>query len=162
MSARTSLREKEARLILAEFNSRFQPTGEVFRSKPRVETIDVRDGELIFVNGQPLILRKKGRLIPSLKFDEATQRLPKVVVDMGAVPHVCNGADVMVKGIRKIEGTFGKGDVVLVVDERYGKHLAVGEALESSDSIRAMDKGKAISNLHFVSDDAWETMKESG
>jgi PUA domain protein len=161
MSARTSLREKEAKLILANFRSRFQFDEEAFSSKPRVEKIGVRDGELIFIDGQPLVLQKLGKLIPTLKFDKATQTLPKVVVDMGAVPYVCNGADIMAKGIKRIEGTFEKGRTVMVVDEKHGKHLAIGEALEDSGSIPAMSKGKAIANLHFVSDDAWEAMKTS-
>ncbi len=46
----------------------------------------------IFVDNLPLILRRKIGLLPSLKFDKCVQSLPRVVVDMGAVAHVANGA----------------------------------------------------------------------
>jgi len=85
-----------------------------------------------------------------------------VAVDMGAVPHVCNGADIMVKGIRSVDREFAKGALVVIVDETHGKHLAIGEALVDSASIREMERGKVVSNLHFVGDDAWEAMKALG
>lgn len=160
MSTRTDLREKDTKAILTDFKSRFNIGQEMFGSKPHVQTVQLRDGELLLVNGRALILRKHGQLMPALKFDAVIRMLPRVVVDMGAVPHVCNGADVMVKGIRRIEGEFRKGDFIVVVDEKYGKHLAIGEALEDSTAIPAMEKGKAASNLHYVGDDAWNVMKE--
>jgi PUA-domain protein len=160
MSMRTNLREKDAKAILTDFKSRFDAGQEMFGSKPHVQTAQLRDGELIFVNGSALILRKHGQLIPALKYDAVIRTLPHVVVDMGAIPHVCNGADVMAKGIRKIEGEFEKGDLIVVVDEKYGKNLAIGEALEDSTAISTMEKGKVVSNLHYVGDDAWNAMKE--
>ncbi len=162
MSARIPLRGKEAKAILTDFVSRLQFGEDAFGSKPLVEKVQLRDGELILVNGEPIILRKRSQLLPTLKFDSAVKGLARVVVDMGAVPHICNGADIMVKGVRSVDGEFVKGALVLVVDETYGKHLAIGEALVDSASIREMEKGKVVSNLHFVGDDAWEAMKAIG
>lgn len=162
MPTRIPLREKDAKTILANFRARLDLGEELFGSKPRVEKVQLQNEELILVNGKPTILKKGEKLIPALKFDNAIQRLVRVVVDMGAVPHICNGADVMAKGIRRIEGEFAKGALVVIIDETYGKPLAIGEALEDSVSIRAMERGKAISNLHFVGDKAWDTIKTTG
>ena len=45
---------------------------------------------------------------------------------MGAIPYVCKGATVMAPGIVRVEGEFGKGDLVLIVDMKHGKALALG------------------------------------
>jgi len=162
MPARIPLRGKEAKAILTDFMSRLQLGEEIFGSKPYVEKVQLRDGELILVDGKPVILRKRGQLVPTLKFDSAVKRLARLVVDMGAVPHICNGADIMVKGVRSVDREFVKGALVVIVDETHGKHLAIGEALVDSTSIRQMEKGKVASNLHFVGDDAWDAMKAIG
>lgn len=161
-STRKNLREKDAKVILNDFKSKFRSGEEMFAPKPKVESVQVRDGELILVDGKSVILKKRGHLLPTLRFDTAIRRLSRVVVDMGAVSHICNGADVMAKGIRRVDGEFKEGDLVVVVDEKYGKGLAVGEALEDSASISEMGKGKAISNLHYVGDDVWGVMKAIG
>ena len=78
---------------------------------------------------------------------------------MGAVPYVCNGADIMAPGIVRVEGEFGKGDLVLVVDEKHGKPLAVGESLDDSGSLRNTKQGAVVKSVHFVSDEIWNLSK---
>jgi PUA domain protein len=86
--------------------------------------------------------------------------MPKVVVDMGAVPYVCKGANVMRPGIRRFEGDFAKDGLVFVVDEKHGKPLAVGEALCSQEEAQKATQGAVISNIHYVGDKLWNTIKE--
>jgi len=159
MTTRIPLRERDARAILKAIGSRLQLSEDVFGSKPRVEKVQIGDEELILIDGKPVILKKSGQLVPTLRFDTALERLARAVVDMGAVPHICNGADVMVKGIRKVDRDFVEGSLVVIVDETYGKPLAIGEALVDSSSIREMEKGKVIRNMHFVGDNVWDVMK---
>jgi PUA domain protein len=78
---------------------------------------------------------------------------------MGAVPFVCKGADVMAPGIRRVEGEFGKGDLVVVVDEKHGKALALGESLFDSQTVRNTKKGATVKTLHYVSDKIWNFTK---
>lgn len=115
------------------------------------------DDEIYFHRGQPLLIRKKGgRLFPSLKsLLDGLFALPEVVVDMGAVPHVTNGADVMLPGIRTVNGSVRAGSLVVVVDEKHGKPIAVGESLLDAEAIKAGGKGKAVRNLHWIGDDYW-------
>ncbi|NIN69992.1 MAG: RNA-binding protein, partial [Anaerolineae bacterium] len=82
-------------------------------------------------------------------------RLPRVVVDMGAIPYVCNGADVMAPGVTDMD-SFMAGDLVVVRDVTHGKALAVGRALKSSSDIEAARKGKVLENLHYVGDRLWK------
>ncbi|HXG07275.1 MAG TPA: PUA domain-containing protein [Nitrososphaera sp.] len=90
---------------------------------------------------------------------EILQRFPSVTVDMGAVKFVCNGAKVMRPGITNFD-SFKKGEIVVVRDQMHGKSLAVGIALEDSESAKSMTKGYVIDNLHYISDKMWKAYKE--
>ncbi len=87
--------------------------------------------------------------------------LPTVTVDMGAVPHVVGGADVMAPGVRSVRGDFQAGQFLVVVDEKHGKRLAVGKALLDSDNMRATKKGRVVENVHWVGDAVWDIVKSA-
>jgi PUA-domain protein len=116
------------------------------------------DVYLIVVDGIPVFMGKKS-LFPTLKaFVETDCRTIKhhVTVDMGAVPYVTNGADVMRPGIIEIDESIGAGDFVIVTEERHGKPLAVGETLYSGREIMDMAQGKVIKTIHYVGDKMWK------
>ena len=123
-----------------------------------VERAETRVGAVLyFFDGEALLLEKEGRLYPTVLF--ASKRdlgLPVVVVDMGAVPHIVNGAGVMVPGIVSVEGRFDRGDIVLVADEQKSRVFCVGEALMSSSEIGEAERGRAIRNVHHVRDKLWD------
>jgi len=153
---RRFLKAREVRLLLREARSQLGveiPLGRV--EEGRISE-DVR---LFFVEERPLLLRIGGRLLPTLLYREVLEHLPAVVVDMGAVPYICRGADVMAPGITEVKGEFEKDELVVVRDERYGKALALGLSLFSSAEVREMRKGKAIKNLHYVGDEVWDAYK---
>jgi PUA domain protein len=100
-------------------------------------------------------------LVPTLLFDKALMSFSKITVNMGAVPHICNGADLMAPGIVKIEGNFNTNDYVLVVDERHQKPLAIAIALLGSQDARNLQRGKVAKNLHYVGDDLWKQLKKA-
>lgn len=125
-----------------------------------VEYYKYNDVELYIVEGQPAFVAKEGRLIPHMRlmllaFDKMP--LPRAYVDRGASQAVLRGADLMVPGIRRIEGSFKPGDLVVIIDEQLGKPIAVGEALMNSSDITSqlIKKGRAIRNLHYVGDELW-------
>ena len=72
---------------------------------------------------------------------------------------MCKGADVMAPGIVRVEGAFNKGDLVLVVDMKHGKALALGESLMDAEVARQIKKGPVIKTLHYVSDKIWDHTK---
>ena len=59
----------------------------------------------------------------------------------------------------RIEGEFGKGDIVIVMDMKHGKALALGESLLDADVAKTTKKGPVIKTLHYVSDKIWEYIK---
>ncbi len=157
MPTRTILKDRDSKPLLEALRN---IASGPLSHKSRVELESVKDAEVVFVDGAPMAMRKKGELLPILVDMAVMERLPRVVVDMGAVPHVVGGADVMAPGIRKVQGEFLPGQLLVVVDEKHGKYLAVGRSLVDSSTLSDMKKGKAVLNLHYVGDPVWEVVKE--
>jgi PUA domain protein len=156
---RYSLKAKESKQILTELSTVLKLDLEaVFGSKANLEIVESEVGLIYLVSGKPLFFQSD-KLLPMLTFKEFIDVKPKVVVDMGAVPYVCKGADVMAPGIVRYEGEFSKGDLVVVVDMKYGKPLALGETLYSSEEAKNVKKGAVLKTKHYVSDKIWNFAK---
>jgi PUA-domain protein len=121
---------------------------------------ETQNVEIFIINGKPLFARSEGTFLPTLISNGVFSILPKIVVDMGAVPHVCNGADLMAPGVVQIDGDFNTDDLLLIVDERHGKTLAIGAALLDSHGMRKLRHGKVVKNIHYVGDRLWKMLKE--
>jgi len=160
-SQRHFLKEKEAKQIILEFSRSVNVNTErLLGSKPHIEFVETQIAEVFIVNGKPVLMRLSGKLLPTLFFDGVFPILPKVIVNMGAVPYVCNGADVMAPGVVRVDGDFEKDDILLVVDERFGRSLAIGVALSDSQTMRKLAHGKFVKNFHYVGDKLWNLLKE--
>ena len=83
-----------------------------------------------------------------------------VTVDMGAVPFVYNGADVMAPGIVEADPAIRPGDLVWVRDEKNRRPLAVGRAILDGPTMAREKRGKAVETLHHVGDDLWRLGEE--
>ena len=157
---RYSLKNKEAKAVLAEASANLKLDFEtLFGAKATVEVIESEVGTIYLIGGKPLLYKSDDKIVPTLHFTEYLKSAPKIVVDMGAVPYVCKGAAVMAPGIVRIEGDFGKGALVLVVDVKFGKALALGESLLDADTARQTKKGPVVKTLHWVSDKLWDYTK---
>lgn len=160
-SQRHFLKEKEAKQILLDFSKSVNVNAErLFGSKPRIELVEAQTAEIFIINRKPILMRLSGKLFPTLFFNEVFPILPKVIVNMGAVPYVCNGADVMAPGVVRVDGDFEKNDIPLIVDERFGKSLAIGVALFDSQTMRKLAHGKIVKNIHYVGDKLWNLLKK--
>ncbi len=149
---RHALRRQDARAILQEASSYLK--GLSFSLGEEAET---EDGTKIYLlDDEIMLFRADGGLYPTLRCG-CVDSLPAVIVDMGAIPFVCKGADVMAPGITEIKTPFEEGALVVVRDVKHGKALALGKALRPSAAIMAEKKGKVIHNLHYVGDKLWET-----
>jgi len=154
------LKDKEAKTLLSEASTKLRiDLGQIFKGKVGFEVVEMESVEMYLVDGKPILARTGESLYPTLVFDELFALVSKVVVDMGAVPYVCKGANVMAPGIRRLEGDSKKGDLVLVVDEKHHKALAIGEILYDSEEARKIKQGIIVKNIHFVSDKTWNLVK---
>jgi len=160
-SRRHFLKEKEIKKLFLDFSQRLKVDAErLFGPTPRVEVNETEVAEIFIVNGKPSLAKSSGTLFPTLAFEEVFPFLPKIVVDMGAVPYVCKGADIMVPGVVSIEGDFKENDFLLVVDERHGKQLMIGVALFDSQTIKNLKHGKIVKNIHHVGDKLWNVLRK--
>lgn len=150
MKRRRALRRQDVRSLLEEASKYFTD-----HSPIRVEEAETEDGAKIYLlDDEILLFRAESGLYPTLMC-KCIDSMPTVVVDMGAIPFICKGADVMAPGITEIKNPFEEGEVVVVRDVKHGKALAIGKALRSSAAILAEKRGKAIKNLHYVGDKIW-------
>ena len=155
---RYRLRKDQLRQLLQQAGERFG--AEVIGAlSGGVEVTELESGlDIISVGNRDLFFRANGELVPTLSSVDAFKP-PRVVVDMGAVPHVVNGADIMGPGIVSADLGIKEGDVVLIVDERHGKAIAIGVALLPGAEMKA-PKGKVVKNLHHVGDKIWRFLEK--
>jgi len=155
------LKTKEVKSILSEASEKLKVDfNRIFKRKVDMELVETDFAEIFLVNGKPLFVRIEEKILPTLVFDELSALTPKVVVDLGAVPHVCSGANVMAPGIVRFEGEFKKSDLVFVVDEKHGKTIAIGEAAYDFDAAKKATRGIVVKNIHFVGDKIWNFIKK--
>jgi len=147
---RRMLRQKDSKALLKEAKIFL---GDILPEA--VEQAELDDGiRIYFLDGLPSIIQVNDTMIPTLTCP-CLDRLPSAIVDMGAVPYVCNGADIMAPGIVEIRGEFEEGGLIVVRDVRHGKALAISSALFSSQNMRSVKKGKVLKNMHYVGDQLW-------
>ncbi|MEM2890330.1 MAG: RNA-binding protein [Candidatus Hadarchaeum sp.] len=155
---RYRLRKDEFKNLVQEASQRF---GESIASAigKDVEIHEKDDGtKLVISGGKTIFFRKDDELFPTLKIVDLI-RIKRVAIDMGAVPHVAGGADVMSPGIVSADPDIKKGDIVAIVDERHGKAIAMGLALVEGNEMKA-PKGKAVKNIHHVGDRIWRVLEK--
>jgi PUA domain protein len=157
---RRRLRRREALVIAKEIEA---ATGQhVFGAEDVVETAEFGGLQWILVGGQVLGVILDGHPFLTvrglLKYGATKSH---VSVNMGAVPFIYNGADVMAPGIVEADRSLAEGDPCWVRDERNLTPLAVGVALMSGDEMVARGKGKAVKTYHCVGDRIWK-LNEKG
>ena len=134
----------------------------VFPKNCKVEVILTEAGDTLFaINDQLKFWKSKehGYLpVLTLVLDEDLG-LKKIVVDMGAIRFVANGADVMKPGITDIDPSIKEGDIVKIVDETHGRALAIGKAMYDAEEMEQKESGKVVQNIHTIQDSVWEFSK---
>jgi PUA domain protein len=150
------LKDREFKQVIRDFTLKYPASSTILSFVDYLDELIIEDARVFFANGKPWILHTKNGLLPTLKFDALLSTLPKVIVDMGAVPHVANGAQIMRPGIRQIEGQFLKDQLIAILDEKYRKTIALGIAEVDSEHMQSMTKGRVIDNVHYVGDLLWK------
>ena len=153
------LSKRETSMLVERIRSLYW--GEVLKGKVR-NAMEIKEDEIkLYRIGELIVGEIDEKLYPVIheRNLEALNRLPSMIVDMGAVPHIVNGADVMRPGIKDFRGEFNEGDFVVVRDERNLRPLAVAIALVGLEECRAMKRGKVAKNIHHVNDRIWKLMR---
>ena len=148
--------KSETSKILEQINSQWKI--ELPKQK-NIKTHEV-DEKGVIITGDGITAVKIGDdILPFLDDTPILEKFPYVTVDMGAIKFVCKGANVMRPGITKFSD-FESGEIVCVIEESQKKFLAVGKAKISSIKLDETNKGEVIKNMHYISDNFWESKKE--
>jgi PUA domain protein len=157
------LKSKEKEEILNKASEKLKvDLKRFFNAKVNVELVQTEFAEIYLIKGKPSLVKTQENIFPTLTFDEYSALMSKVVINMGAVPHVCNGANIMAPGIVRFEGEFSADDFVLVVDEKYGKPMAIGKIVYDSETVKKVAHGVVVKNMHHVGDRIWDFIKLLG
>ena len=159
------LSKKEGKNFLKRVTAEFNFIEGIFDEKKKVQKVVFKLKDkiktIIVIDDIPAFIDVNDRLIPTLTLvNLAIDKVKKIVVDSGAVPHIARGADVMAPGITQFDEDIGVGSLVAVLEEVHKSLIAVGEALMSSEDLKKPGiRGKAVKNFHHVGDDAWRYIK---
>ena len=153
---RKRMRSKEIKAISAELEESLGVP--VFTEDDPVDMAESSDFNVIFVKGDILGIVVDGKPFLTVRGVLKYKPVKKfVTVDMGAVPFVTNGADVMGPGITDAEDSIQEGDMVWIRDIKNMVPLAIGIALRSAEEMKTKSGGKAIKSIHYVGDKLWKT-----
>ncbi|MFX0031687.1 MAG: PUA domain-containing protein [Candidatus Hodarchaeota archaeon] len=147
--------------LLKQYDEEF--LNQVFPKKAHIEVIQTEKGDTLYAINKELKIWKTEAdgYIPVLTFLLKHKiKIKTIVVDMGAIRYVANGADVMRPGITQIDPTVKKNDIVQIVDETHDRAIAVGKAMYDAEEMNSMKSGKVVKNLHTIQDAIWEFEKE--
>ncbi|MFA7197881.1 MAG: RNA-binding protein [Methanoculleus sp.] len=150
------IRKSQITELLDRLANEIGPSAELFRSD-RIERVETDASvELYLVDKKPLLMASGEWAFPTLR-GLVEHPIPerRVTVDAGAIKFVANGADAMRPGIVSIAPDVREGHPVQIVEERYGKPLAVGVALLDAADMERQEKGKSVKSIHYVGDDIW-------
>ena len=113
---------------------------------------------VILLDSTPFLIVEDNMCIPHLK-SRGYFTLPTVIVDQGAIPYICNGANIMYAGIVGFDNEIQADDIIVVLEEKFKKEIAIGKSLILGSDFDKNKKGKAILNLHYVGDKKWNCIK---
>lgn len=157
---RHRLKTKDIKKFQNELKNTFNSV--FFNEKSSVEMGDFEEIKIIFVDGEPCFMFHENKIVFTLYgLNRYKPKQNFVVVDMGAVRFVTNGADVMVPGIVDADKNIAENDQVWICDENHHKPLAVGIAVMTGEQMIKEEKGKAIKTIHYVGDQLWNFAAKS-
>lgn len=118
------------------------------------------DNKILLINNVPAFFYYEEKIIPTLMTLQKHALLKKITVDMGAVRFMVNGADVMRPGIVEIDLGITQNQVVMIIDEKNKKPIAIGITLYTGEEIRAQTTGKVIKTIHYIGDSIWNSSQK--
>ncbi len=155
---RHRLKQKDRRMVQQRIQEVFAES--IIDEDAVIEKGRIDEKEILFIDNNPCFFKDDNTLfftIPGILSLHPSKR--EVVVDMGAVRFVTNGADVMSPGIIDADKTIETGQQVWIGDEQHHKPLAVGIALIDGEEMIAADAGKAVKMKHYIGDQLWKKLQ---
>jgi PUA-domain protein len=155
---RHMMKKKAQKQLIEQLTKEYDTEISNLDDDARLEEGVLDDGsQIILLDGEILFFEENKVFIPSLRaILKGIISIPQIVVDMGAVSFVVNGADIMRPGVIKVDSRIKEGSIVVIVDENHGKPLAVGVAKMDANEMKSINSGKVVLSKHHVGDALWE------
>jgi len=118
-----------------------------------------QDTRIFLVDEEPDFIECGNEILPTLINERILSKFSALTVNMGAIPHICNGADIMAPGVTKVSGFFTVGQLIVILEEKFSKKIAIARALSNSSEIGEKKQGKVAENLHYIGDRFWKAIK---
>ena len=157
MKSKKTLSNKEKRQLQIELTSLYGDEISLFFQKSTIlQSVKTDEGSFIVKEGKIHWLLHNEKYLPSIHFLRETGiKLSKIVVDIGAIRFITNGADVMAPGIVSFDNSVKKGSLVEIREEKANTIIGVGMSLINSDEFDKNKKGKVIKLIHHLKDKFW-------
>ncbi len=158
-----AINSKERKNIIKRLENIIEAPNELLSKKGNYARYIYSNSEAAIVknNSEVILIEKKGYIFPSIKIaKQFNLKLPDIIVDVGAIKFIANGADIMRPGITKINDDVREAGLVIVREEKHGTILCIGSSLYDAVDMRALDSGKCVRNLHYVNDQWWNFHKQ--
>ena len=153
---RKRLRTKEIKAYADAINE--QLSIQTFTDRDAVDLAESSEFNVIYVNGEILAMVYENRTFLTVRGLLRYKPQKKfVTVDMGAVPYVTNGADIMAPGVVDADPDIKEDDMVWIRDVKNLVPLATGISSVSGEVLKKGGKGKVIRTIHNVGDKLWRS-----
>ncbi len=127
-----------------------------FQKSLMLQSIKTEEGTFIVKDKKIWWFLHDGKHIPSIHFlRELNPGLHKIIVDVGAIRFITNGADVMAPGIVFFDDNITKDDYVVIHEEKANAILGVGISLIDAKEFSKNKKGKVVKLIHHLKDKIW-------
>ena len=102
MSRRHRLRERRIKQTLIKISKTLKLNiPDMVDKRTRVEVVElIPKGAITLMGNKAAFIQLEDEIFPTLPNEAILAELSSITVDMGAVHHICNGADLMAQGRR--------------------------------------------------------------
>ena len=154
---RKILSKKEKKLLFESLTKEFgESISSYIELLTMLEEVTTDEGTLITKGGKIWFFLSDDHMIPSIYFlRESNFELPEIVVDVGAIRFITNGADVMSPGVVLFNKEIRKGTLVVIKEEKANSIIGVGFSLINSEDFDKSQKGKVVKLIHHLKDKIW-------
>lgn len=157
MKSKKTLSNKEKRdlqtKLIELYGDQVSPS---FQKSLMLQSIKTEEGTFIVKDKKIRWFLHDGKHIPSIHLlRELNPGLHKIVVDVGAIRFIINGADIMAPGIVFFDDNITKGDYVVIHEEKANAILGVGISLIDAKEFSKNKKGKVVKLIHHLKDKIW-------
>ena len=157
MKSKKTLSNKEKRVLQLKLIETYGENISTYFEKSLIlESIKTDEGTFIVKEKRIWWFLYDDTYLPSIHFlRESDLNLPKVVVDIGAIRFITNGADVMAPGIVSFEDSITENTFVVIHEEKANTILGIGKSLIDAKEFDKTKKGKVVKLIHHLKDAIW-------